>query len=294
MSLVEEDFPALYKSADSSSLKAQALFLRLTKLELISLISAAALGSFTAFSESEYKNLLGAMSGFAFFLALLLRAYNLKMTPENEWYEGRAVAESVKTLTWRYAVGAEPFGLHSMSDQRTDELFLERLDSFLQGMKTIPPTESGLDEQITLGMKNMRGNDLNSRKAAYKKSRIEDQQSWYSNKSSQNKARAKCWNLALLVLEGLGILATILFVAGYLDISLAGLVGAFVAAGVSWLQTKQHYNLSKSYALAAQELALIKAKVNAQASEELWSTFVVDAEEAISREHTMWKASRSS
>jgi hypothetical protein len=62
---------------------------------------------------------------------------------------------------------------------------------------------------------------------------------------------------------------------------------------VSWLQTKQHSNLIESYSVAAQELAAIKAQISPQDTEEAWARFVKEAEEAISREHILWKASRT-
>jgi hypothetical protein len=30
--------------------------------------------------------------------------------PEDRWYDGRALAESAKSLVWRYSVGGLPFG----------------------------------------------------------------------------------------------------------------------------------------------------------------------------------------
>ncbi|MCV5359976.1 DUF4231 domain-containing protein, partial [Escherichia coli] len=35
--------------------------------------------------------------------------YLFSVRPEKLWYGGRAVAESIKTITWRYVCRAEPF-----------------------------------------------------------------------------------------------------------------------------------------------------------------------------------------
>ena len=68
--------------------------------------------------------------------------------------------------------------------------------------------------------------------------------------------------------------------------------GAMVAAMTAWLQTKQHRTLATAYTVTALELASVRSRIVHQASEEDWATFVSDAEEAFSREHTLWKASR--
>jgi hypothetical protein len=59
-----------------------------------------------------------------------------------------------------------------------------------------------------------------------------------------------------------------------------------------WLQTKQHQVLAHAYAVTAQELSSIRSLIQWQESESDWSAFVDDAETAISREHTLWRAKR--
>ena len=50
-----------------------------------------------------------AVTAACFFLAAVLKVHALTTKAERLWYEARAVAESVKSLAWRYAVGSEPF-----------------------------------------------------------------------------------------------------------------------------------------------------------------------------------------
>jgi SMODS and SLOG-associating 2TM effector domain 1 len=45
--------------------------------------------------------------------------------------------------------------------------------------------------------------------------------------------------------------------------------------------------------VASQELSAISGQVDWSASERDWAHFVDQAEEAISREHTLWRASRT-
>jgi conflict system pore-forming effector with SLATT domain len=45
--------------------------------------------------------------------------------------------------------------------------------------------------------------------------------------------------------------------------------------------------------VASQELSTISGQVDLTTTEEDWAHFVDQAEEAISREHTLWRASRT-
>ena len=55
---------------------------------------------------------------------------------------------------------------------------------------------------------------------------------------------------------------------------------------------KQHRNLATAYSIASQELAEVATEFVTVKGEEHWAAFVSQAEGAISREHTLWRASR--
>jgi hypothetical protein len=50
--------------------------------------------------------------------------------------------------------------------------------------------------------------------------------------------------------------------------------------------------LSTASGVTSQELAAVASELEALTDERLWAQFVAEAEEAISREHTLWRASR--
>jgi SMODS and SLOG-associating 2TM effector domain 1 len=62
---------------------------------------------------------------------------------------------------------------------------------------------------------------------------------------------------------------------------------------LAWLQIKQYSSLAESYSVAAHELSLIESLLDASYTEDSWAHFVNEAENAISREHTTWRARRS-
>jgi hypothetical protein len=58
----------------------------------------------------------------------------------------------------------------------------------------------------------------------------------------------------------------------------------------AWTQIKKHRELSQSYALAAQELASVESLITHVNSDSALAKYVIDAEDAISKEHTLWCA----
>jgi hypothetical protein len=88
-----------------------------------------------------------------------------------------------------------------------------------------------------------------------------------------------------------GIVLASLQLAGRLKIDLAGIFAALVASGAAWLLLKQHAQLAAAYQAASVDLALQQDLLLAT-TEPDWAEAVSAAEKAISREHTMWLASR--
>lgn len=292
--LREEDLPALFQSADKNSLKAQKQFLRRTGAGLLMLVIAAGVGMFTwRVAGTGTADLAGVAAAVAFFIAFLLQFYLHRDRPEELWYKGRAVAESAKTLAWRYGVGGEPFGADK-GTRKVDEVFSQRLYEIRKGLGAasvgLPPEGR---TQITQGMRELRKRSLEERKEAYRTGRIQDQLDWYCRKATWNKERAERWSLALMSVEILGFTAAILKAVGIVNIYYLGFAATVVAAGATWLQTKQHSTLSQAYSDAAHDLALISDRIPAQTEEDEWARFVGESEEAISREHKSWRAFRT-
>ena len=72
-----------------------------------------------------------------------------------------------------------------------------------------------------------------------------------------------------------------------------GIVATLLAAAVAWTNAKQHTTLAESYAVAADDLTDVGRALALQTSEDAWAEFVANAESAMSREHTVWRARRS-
>ena len=283
------EFPALYVAADRNSLAAQRHFLTATQLRLVLLVIASLFGGVVWLANGT--DIAGVVAAVAFAGAIGTELYLVTSRAEKVWYDGRAVAESAKTLTWRYIVRGGPF---SSSVSGADERFAERLNALIHdvpGDHLVPVSDTRT--QITSSMRRARDLSLDDRQSMYLHRRIRDQHAWYSSKARWNASRARRWNVSLVGVETLGLIAAILKATGVLSLNLLGLAGAMVAAGVAWLQARQHETLGRAYSIAAQELAEIASRVDQSRTDDEWGDFVDQAEEAISREHTMWRASHT-
>lgn len=290
-SLSESEFPAAYSAADRTSLEGQKKFLTATRIRLAAVLAASIFGALL--SVEDLSRLAAVLAAGAFGIALVAELYLLRVRPDRSWYDGRAAAESAKTLTWRFVVGGRPFGKEEMSDSEAEALLLERLREVIAGLKSIPMVTAvpGAD-QLTSAMRGVRSLSLTERKHEYLAGRIEDQRGWYLSKAGNNEKLAKGWMIALSLLEGGAVVGAVLLASGTLSFDLLGVAATAVAGGTAWTQTKQYQTLASAYAVASLELADIGSRGPSVQTEEEWADFVEHSEEAISREHTTWRASR--
>ncbi len=288
--LENETLPGLYRSADAASLEAQSSYFRALK-SYIFLLIIAALVSF-AWPTDSY----GAMASAALFLFTLGILIFLRVNrPDDIWYNGRAVAESVKTRSWRWVMRAEPYE-DTDNVERVSKQFINDLKAILNQNRSLSKaleSSSGINAPISEVMSSIRKLSIEARLAIYQEQRIENQASWYSKKSLYNKRRSKQWFSISVVLH---ILAIAMLLYRIKDPLLALPVESVaVAAGavLTWLQAKKHNELNSSYALTAHEIVLIKGESLSVKTEQDLSTFVLDSENAFSREHTQWTARKA-
>ena len=152
--------------------------------------------------------------------------------------------------------------------------------------------EEGAGAQITDDMRTVRAAPLAARRRVYELGRIADQQDWYAGKARFNDGRARRWKLMVVGSELVGLAAGLAIAGGFISFDLVGVIAAAAAIATAWLQVKQHESLARAYSIASSELSSIRSLIRHQNSEEPWADFVDQSEEAISREHTLWRASR--
>lgn len=279
------DLPALYSSSDQASNRMQRSYLRLVRGEYALLIAAACM----SLIESTDPIFLGAYA-LTFIGSLGALAWRAHTKPEQGWYKSRALAESIKTLTWRYAMRSEPFDDTRQADAKKD--FRDTLAALLRSNRHIGELLAGLEtgSQITDRMSAMRGSALRDRKAHYLNNRVSDQQAWYTKKAKYNKDAATRWQwigAGSYVAAIMMVLAHVRFV----DVTFPVEPVIVVASAIlGWMQIKKFNELASAYALTAHEISLAKTLIDDAKTEQDFSKAVNEVELVFSREHTQWIA----
>ena len=281
----EQDFPALFLSADDLSLESQTHFFRALKLHLLLLVAATILSISSILHWS-----ISALQLLALLGALSCSVYLFGRRPDRYWYAGRAVAESIKTITWRYVCRAEPFQGDDAVARSEFQLKLKAIVD--QNREVAQALTKHLDApQITSVMAKMRASSLDERKVTYANNRIKDQLTWYAKKAVFNRRTSNGFFWALIATNSVAVFCAILRIK-FVEMPFWP-TDVFVAAAaslLSWMQAKRFSELASSYALAAHEIGLIRENSLQPINDEEFSLFVGDAENAFSREHTQWVA----
>lgn len=288
-----EDYPALFLAADAASNGYQSTFLWLIRGEYFALVLAAIFSMSFLHGVGYYLVFAGV-----FFIGLVLLLTRALSKPEQIWYGCRALAESVKTLTWRYMMHATPFeGRPVGGEQQARAEFRNQLHAVFDANREVAKkiaSDWSTNEQISDAMDRVRAMSRDDRMQYYLANRVDDQRGWYARKAGTNKDSARVWvciSCAAYLLAGGMTLSRIAFPNWpYWPIEPLIVVAASI---VGWMQIKKFNELSAAYTVAAHEIGLIRPKANEVNDEKTFSEFVNDAEKAFSREHTLWIARQS-
>lgn len=188
------DYPSLFQVCDSACLKAQSAYTHAVRLKLVFIILTA----FTAsIALSGIAGRISAIFTAIFLLLSVISSLIIKTKRwEHTWFNTRAIAESVKALTWRYMMGVPPFP-KDKSAKGVETNFIQRLKGIKAplpeavGYMTNFRVEGGVD--ITDEMRRIRRLSVDKRKQVYLESRVRDQLAWYNSKSGYNASRERFW-----------------------------------------------------------------------------------------------------
>jgi hypothetical protein len=305
--LAWSDLPPLFIAADRDAAHAQQRFFGLLSAELTLLGLGALAGLLSALPiVPSVKTAPFAVAGVSIpalpyadlasaaliALALILRLWRFGAHPEDRWYEARAVAESAKSVAWRYAVGGRPFDLGKDQDV-VDTLARQRFSEALTVTPSYrPDAQFTEEEQITPAMRALRMRSAEARREVYRIGRIVDQRAWYERNAQLNRALARRAHLVIIGLEALAVVAALLQALQIVPANTQAVLTALIGGGIAWTQARRYQDLGASYRLTAQEVRKLEESFPMDPSEAVWAQFVDSAEEAFSREHKMWIATR--
>lgn len=282
------DYPGLSLSAAAASRHGQRRYRQFVTANLAFLVAAAVLSGLVDIVPDSLQDPIISAVVVTMMCAMAANFINWHRDYDEDWFQGRALAESVKTMSWRYMMRVEPF----TADDEADAEFTKRLRLLLRGSEDLR-LESGriaIDgQQITGRMRDVRRLGVRDRLDVYVRDRLDPQIGWYLERSHHNGTLAARWFLASFGAELVALVIALVALVNDQMIEVVGMIAAIAAAFAAWTQLGRHEELNKTYRLAWTDLLLIKDTAHVETEEQL-GALVRASEGAISREHTMWAA----
>ena len=286
-----QDFPALYAAADKTARSGELRYVGLTSADLVLVVAAALFGGLSALGSEHDARWFAAGAAACLVAALLVRFANRSTQPNREWWDGRAVAETVKSATWRYVARVGPF-----SGGDADKAFIDQLTDILDESRRQRAELQTTDDdapQITETMQRLRALGANERRAVYLSDRVQDQIRWYSSRAKTHRQRASQWFWVGAAAQLVALAWAIARAAEPMALNFVAFFSSVAAGGTAIAQVGRHDELARSYSYAAQELNLFKSLLERAKDDVAFAHLVEQTELAISREHTLWVAKRT-
>ncbi|MDB5810439.1 MAG: hypothetical protein JWN94_2561 [Betaproteobacteria bacterium] len=287
--IVDGDLPALYRAANEASIETQRTYLRAVFWYGLLTIGGAALSTYGIVSKD--LAILAAIILLAAMGVSLLMAFKKF---EGTWYRTRAVAESVKTISWHFMMRAAPYsdGLPPADVKAKFRQTLERILSEHKDLGAVLASALAAADQLTQKMQQVRESPLHERVQIYRRDRADDQCRWYAKKAEGNKRAGFWWFFAFVSLQAVAIGCALGRIA-YPDYKYWPIQLFVVAAAIifGWIQVKRFRELSAAYGVTAHEISIAMGELDDVADDEAnFARIVSEIERAFSREHTQWVA----
>jgi hypothetical protein len=290
----QEDYPWLCCASEEASRSAQKWHFRLLRAQLIVFFVVTLFNGVTKVVPFCAQKPISVAIAIVLFIGIIFTYIAQVRKFDKIWFDARAIAESVKTIAWRYMMRGNPFDAEMTNPEKA---FLAELTEIQNSRPSVQPYLGGQSPEIkpiTKYMQEMRATEFSSRKAAYIEHRIRDQKTWYGSKAIWNHQRGNAWYVAVLASQAIALAWAIVAAAyGPFPINFAAFLMTAAASFTAWAQAKRHEDLNNSYSIAAQELLNIELLAEQVGNDSEFRDIVDQAEEAISREHTMWCAKRN-
>jgi hypothetical protein len=288
--ITSEDFPAIFRHADDSAVVHQKRFRRLV-------ITFSATASLTALAGLMNQSPIQMAIVFSFtVLQLLATLINSAFGWNHRWYQSRAIAESVKSLTWRYAVGGLPFPLSMNAADATESLSKAILSILRTSLNNSPLIASKLPQNEDMSkIDNLRSSDLKTRSDAYIKFRLQEQEHWYARKAVTLRKNRNLLNGIAISSSVFAAIGSVVLIVNpeLFDTSFITFLASVAVGLISIGQSRNLGTDISAYQLTHYEIKKILG-IQPPQEDGAWSYWVDDKEEVLSREHVMWLASRSS
>jgi hypothetical protein len=284
-SFLKDFYPTIIYNCDNVAIKSKKKYLFLIGLDIYLMVLAVLVSLFYNFNTFLIGFIIFILVLSSFIISFII----LKQSYDKLWFAGRAICESVKSLTWLFVIGTPPFNIEK-EISHVDHLYIDRIKELL---KQYPNIYSflGSENYITAYMKEIRNYNFEDKKAIYIKYRIKEQQDWYTSRCEYNRNKSILFNYFIIFAQVIAIIFIVIAITNpNVTIHIFGLFTSVAIGVLSWQQLKEFRQLANSYGLASQELIMILEESDHIKNLLDLAYFVDDSENAISREHVMWLA----
>ncbi len=282
----EQDYPYLYKKANKLSIEHQKCYYML----MIAYLTLLFLGAFLSYFTP--CKCLKIIAFIMYLCSLGIFVWQKIYNPRELWYNGRAVAESIKTMTGRWIMKAHPYNQLRGS---VSEDFKADLKTILTDNESVFKHYEDCNDDdfytITDEMRRVRVLSSRDKLAYYNSHRINEQLRWYRSKAKYNRRRYNIYftiNIILYIVILVFMALSIGDITAKYPIQILSLITVSI---ISWMEAKRYNELSNSYSLTVSDISLMREdKLTGQVSDQDVSDYVINCETAFSREHTQWFA----
>lgn len=298
--------PEIFHRVDQASIQSQRRHLNYFRWNLILIVLAATppflQAWFSYFINENQTSLLDltarstALLAALFFAGTLIVNFLIRLRQyDRDWYQGRALAESIKSVAWKYMMVADPYGPPA-DDEEAERRYLSDVQEILAAapkLTAIGGVREAPSTRITSAMRIIRAKDAHWRRDCYGKFRIEDEWQWYSRKAAQHTSSEHRLFHAVIACQFIALFLAMLRIAWpKTPLHFGPVLAALAASFLAWSQLRRFGEQAIAYSMAARDLEFISEQSRFIHNDSDLARYVADAENAISREHTMWMARR--
>ncbi len=240
---------------------------------------AAAIVEKIEFTAGDIR--LGALGASVLFaVAVLLSVLLASRRPERRWHERRAVTEAARAQMWQWAVGLEPY-----DDDGAEEQLRLRLAALAEQVG-----EAGAAVDLA-PVAPLREGTADERLRRYVERRLDQQITFYSDRSSRWALASTSWQALGGLAQVLGVVLGLLYAFNRIEADALGPLAAIAAGAVAWTRARDHASLSQVY--GATELALTAERASLLERPSQALDVIARIEAILTTEHARWLSRRT-
>src|SRR5258706_8419245 len=284
--------PAMYHVADRAATATRRRHMRLVAANLCLVLAVAVVASVSV-SSVEGRRIQAAITAAVFGLSLILSLVVAASKYDRVWVESRALAESIKSSAWRFAMSAPPFD--ALSAKEAERKLLEQLQALVRKAPMAIGFQAADDRQeITDEMVALRAAGVDVRRDRYISDRVADQRAWFAAKASSAARASRAWGALLLAAQAGGLAAALVAIWGAgARFNARPVCAAFAAVSLGWLRATQHRGIAATYTAMSHTLKLTGESARSADTEAAFIKIVVDTEAVLEQENGAWMQRRS-